>query len=99
MCAALDIEPIITLAYDLNDPMDWADLVECESCDQAPLHSRTASAIPFRHFMIVRGLTCVHDQLQTVGGVRTLRGASVGSQTATQTSSTSGTRRRACITK
>jgi hypothetical protein len=28
MCAALDIEPIITLAYDLNDPMDWADLVE-----------------------------------------------------------------------
>ncbi len=30
MCAALDIEPIITLAYDLNDPLDWADLVECE---------------------------------------------------------------------
>jgi len=28
MCAALDIEPIITLAYDLNDPLDWADLVE-----------------------------------------------------------------------
>lgn len=28
MCNALDIEPIVTLAYDLNDPEDWADLVE-----------------------------------------------------------------------
>jgi len=28
MCAALDIEPIITLAYDVNDAGDWADLVE-----------------------------------------------------------------------
>ena len=27
-CNALDIEPIITLAYDANDAMDWADLVE-----------------------------------------------------------------------
>jgi hypothetical protein len=28
MCNALGIEPAITLAYDLQDPTDWADLVE-----------------------------------------------------------------------
>ena len=28
MCAALGIEPIITLAYDLNSIVDWGDLVE-----------------------------------------------------------------------
>jgi len=28
MCTALGIEPIITLAYDLNKAQDWADLVE-----------------------------------------------------------------------
>lgn len=28
MCMALDIEPIITLAYDSNDETDWGDLVE-----------------------------------------------------------------------
>jgi hypothetical protein len=28
MCAALGIVPAITLAYDLNDDVDWADLVE-----------------------------------------------------------------------
>ena len=26
MCAALDIQPIITLAYDLNDALDYGDL-------------------------------------------------------------------------
>ena len=29
MCEALGIEPVITLAYDLNAAADWADLVEC----------------------------------------------------------------------
>jgi hypothetical protein len=28
MAEALDIEPVITLAYDTNDALDWADLVE-----------------------------------------------------------------------
>lgn len=28
MCRALDIEPVITLAYDTNDALDFADLVE-----------------------------------------------------------------------
>jgi hypothetical protein len=28
MCNALDITPVITLAYDTNDAFDWADLVE-----------------------------------------------------------------------
>lgn len=28
MCNALDIEPIVTLAYDANDAGDFADLVE-----------------------------------------------------------------------
>ena len=35
MCAALDIEPIITLAYDANDAMDWGDLVEYAFGDAA----------------------------------------------------------------
>ena len=28
MAEALDIEPVVTLAYDTNDELDWADLVE-----------------------------------------------------------------------
>ena len=28
MCNALGIEPIVTLAYDLNSALDFADLVE-----------------------------------------------------------------------
>ena len=28
MCNALDIEPVVTLAYDSNDAGDWADLIE-----------------------------------------------------------------------
>ena len=28
MCNALDITPVLTLAYEANTPTDWADLVE-----------------------------------------------------------------------
>ena len=44
MAEALDIEPIITLAYDTNDATDWADLVEYLYGDQTTSWGKRRSA-------------------------------------------------------